>query len=360
MSPESHNNPFSKSSPGMEAQAEFDAWDQQLNASQMTLQADLSCLADGELDEAAAARVMVKLEEDDESREFFDDIQRFARLHRDMAEPERVMARLASLTGDQIMERTEEIDLVSRLATIFYQLGKAYVISAIEPKAFRERVFETTVPIESTRTRGRGFVDGVLLGGRADKQRLDWREARTYLNGRLERVEDPLKKGLHLLQQAIATDASHEEARIYLAFVYAQQGKRLKAAKVYREVFDTAISQENRGHAAVQIGQLHTAEDEHRQAAIYYRWVCTSGLAEQDARFWFVDFNLAMAYLGMGNPGRCLDYLSGLSSKHPDRIQEAAKLAVSAELFQEAMQGQAGFAERFAERCPEYLTSGGA
>ena len=62
--------------------------------------------------------------------------------------------------------------------------------------------------------------------------RVDWREARHYLNGRLERVEDPMEKGL---AAPIASDNSHEEARIYLAFVYAQKGKRLKAASLYRE-----------------------------------------------------------------------------------------------------------------------------
>ena len=338
-------------------QAAFDEWDRGLSHAQWALQSDLSALADGELDEAAAARVMLQVESDSESRAFLEDVQRFSRLHKDMAEPERVIARLTAITGDGILKEVEEIDLVHRLATIFYSLGKAYILNALNPESFWQRVFEESVPIETTRTTGRGFVDGVLKGGRSDQHRVNWREARHYLNGRLERVEDPMTKGLHLLDQALATDPSHEEARIYLAFVYAQQGKRLKAEALYRDVFDTAINEENRGHAAIQIGQLHMAEDEPRRAAVYFRWVCMSGLESRDQRFWFARFNVAMTFLNMGQPERCLDYLADLAAKHPDRVDEAGGLAVEAPLFQNAIQTLEGFAERFAARCPEYLNS---
>ena len=347
----------------LDIQSAFDAWDQGLDVDQQALQSDLSALADGELDEAAAARVMVQVETDPLSRAFFEDIQRFSRLHKDMAEPQRVIARLSALTGEGLgspsgmAQQVQEIDLVHRLATIFYSLGKAYILNALNPESFRQRVFEEAVPIEATRTTGRGFVDGVLKGGRSKQHRVDWREARHYLNGRLERVEDPMSKGLHLLEQALATDPSHEEARIYLGFVYAQQGKRLKAESMYRDVFDTAIQEENRGHAAVQIGQLHMAEEEPRRAAVFFRWLCISGLESRDERFWFVRFNIAMTFLGMGKSERCLDYLVDLAAKHPTRIDEAGALAVEAPLFQNAIQTLHGFAERFAERCPEYLNS---
>ncbi len=362
-------------------QADFDAWDSELDvelsgdavSDRTALQMDLSALADGELDEAAAARVMVQLQADEGCRSFFDDVQRFARLHRDMDEPDRVVARLTALTGtgfgdlglgiegaaDAFEQRVDEIDLVHRLATIFYSLGKAYVLAALDPASFRERVFEAAAPINITRTTGRGFVDGVLKGGRSEGHRVDWNDARRSLNGRLERLEDPMVKGLHLLEQALATDPSHEEARIYLAFVYAQQGKPLKAADQYREVFDTAIQMENRGHAAIQLGQLHTAEDEHRRAAAFYRWVRTTGLEASEPRFWFVNYNIAMAYLGMGQQERCLDYLAGLAETYPNRVNEAASLVVDASLFKDAIQSQPGFAERFAERCPAFLTSQG-
>ena len=45
-------------------------------------QVDLSCLVDGELDEAAAGRVMVHLEECDVCRDFFEDTLDCLRLHR--------------------------------------------------------------------------------------------------------------------------------------------------------------------------------------------------------------------------------------------------------------------------------------
>ena len=195
-----------------------------LSDAQLSLQQDLSCLVDGELDEGAAARAMVMLEEDSEARSFFDDIRRFARHHRDLSEPQRLEARVAMLGATEIARAAENIDLAHRLATIFYQLGKAYT-AAVDVN-LQERVFESAVPVDQTKTRGRGFVDGVVDSGRADETasavgselwggRDDWARARHMLNGRLEQITDPMEKGRRLLEQAAEIDPSHEESRIY-------------------------------------------------------------------------------------------------------------------------------------------------
>ena len=115
-------------------------------------QLDLSCLVDGELDEVAAARAMVHLEDCSGCCAFFDDVRENARLHRDVADPQRLFARIAMLTGSEggwdAADAAQGIELVHRLATVFYKLGKAYVLAATDP-GFRERVFEAAVPLEA-------------------------------------------------------------------------------------------------------------------------------------------------------------------------------------------------------------------
>ena len=120
-------------------------------------QLDLSCMLDGELDEAAAGRTMLHIEECPTCRAFFEDIRSQVRLHQDMADPDRLMSRVATLTGSTILshakDETDAIDLVHRLATVFYQLGKSYVLAAIDPD-FRTRVFEEAVPVDQTQSHG--------------------------------------------------------------------------------------------------------------------------------------------------------------------------------------------------------------
>jgi tetratricopeptide (TPR) repeat protein len=321
-------------------------------------QVDLSCLVDGELDERAAGGAMMHLEECELCRSFFDDTRLQLRLHKDSAEPDRLFARFAVLTGAELAAEAEGIDLVHRLATIFYQLGKAYVLAAIDAD-FRTRVFEKAVSVEPTRRHGRGFVDGVLSGGKTSAGGVDWNRARTVLNGRLERIEDPLDKGRRLLEEAIAADPSHEEARLYLAFLHAHEGKRVLASDEYRAVFDTAIDENNRGHAAIQLGRLYSAEGQHRCAAQWFRWITLSGLADRESRFWVSRFNLGMMYAHMRRRERSLAFFRELLDRHPDRAGEVAGLFARSPRLRESIDEQSGFAEALASRCPELFASAG-
>ncbi|MCP3916410.1 MAG: hypothetical protein GY711_12705 [bacterium] len=352
--------------PNREA-SDFHDWEAGLTSSQIALHQDLSCLVDGELDEAAAARVMVQLEESPECREYFDDIQRFAVLHKDVAEPDRILARMAMLTGADLSAEAESADLVHRLATIFYQLGKAYVLAAIEPDAFAERVFESAVPVESTQVQGRGFVDGVLTRSedRAENRAenvmgrgVDWRGARQMLNGRLERIEDPIEKGRKLLDQALEVDAGHEEAKVYLAFLYNHEGKTLKSAELYREVFNTAVKEENRGHAAIQLGRLYKHNDEPQKALAYWRWVTISGLADADDRFWVARWNIGSLYTTLRNQDRALYYFRKLLDVHPGRVSDLAYQFASFPETRAEIASQEGFTEALVETCPELFQDG--
>lgn len=323
-------------------------------------QMDLSCMVDGELDESAAGRAMVHLESCDACRRFFDDTRQCMRMHLDMADPNRLMARMATLTGADLMEEARGIELVHRLATIFYQLGKAYVLAAIDPD-YRTRVFEAAVPIEKTQTQGRGFVDGVLQSGSGRARAIDaacvggvdWTDARSMLNGRLKQIESPLEKGRKLLEEAIAADPSHEEARLYLAYVHATEGRVLQAAEEYRAIFDTAMVDENRGHAIVQLGRLYEAERDFRRALVCFRWVTISGLADRDPRFFYVRFNIGLEYAQLGDQERALASFRRLLDREPQRIGEIVGLFARSKNLQKTIEDRPGFAEALVAKCPE-------
>ncbi|MEZ6018127.1 MAG: hypothetical protein R3F49_23685 [Planctomycetota bacterium] len=347
-----------------------------LSAEQYSLQHQLSCLVDGELDEPAAAQVMVLLEESADAREFFDDIRAYARLHRDIQDPARLEARMAMFSAalfraEDVANAAESIDLAHRLATIFYQLGKAYTLNAIEPEAFQQRVFERAVPIEETRAAGRGFVDDVVAGGRDPHATigaaLDWRTARSLFNGRLERIADPLEKGRRLLEQAVETDPSHEEARIYLAFVHAREGRSIRAAEGYREVFDSAMERTNRGHAAMQLGRLFYLEGDTRSATCWWRWLTISGLADADPRFEGARLNLGVVYATVGDLSRSVDYFRALLDQHMRHhdgdVSGVARLFAGHRDLRELIESRPGLTEQLVARCPELFrpsAAGGA
>lgn len=329
-----------------------ESWNEGVAAVCDHFQLDLSSLLDGELDEAAASRAMLHLEACTDCRAFFDETRLCLRLHRDMADPDRLVARVVTLTGGDIAEAARGFELVNRLASIFYQLGKAYVLASLDID-HRTRVFEEAVPVESTQTQGRGFVDGVLSSGAEKAGGVDWRSARGLLNGRLKRIESPREKGRKLLLEAVEADPSHEEARIYLAFLAASEGRTLQAAEAYRDVFRTALDEANRGHAAVQLGRLHVAEENHRKALACFRWVKISGLAARDERFFFVDFNIGVQRACLGDRAGSLAAFRTLLDEHPRRLVEITQLCAKSRLLAKALEEQAGFAEALLATCPE-------
>jgi hypothetical protein len=324
-------------------------------------QLDLSCLLDGELDEARAARAMLHIEECPACREFLKDLRLQVRLHREATDPDRLFARVAMLSrgdsfsftdgliSESLEAEAEAIDLVHRLATVFYQLGKSYVLAAIDPD-FRTRVFEAAAPISETKNAGRGFVDGVLTQG-TDRGGVDWQRARHLLNGRLERIESPFEKGRRLLEEAIEADPSHEEARLYRAFMYAHVGRTLDAAEEYRDVFNTAVNETNRGHAAMQLGKLYIGQRSYRKSIVCFRWLTISGLVDVDDRFFGARFNLGKSYSMLGDKDRALEAFETLLTRHPGRLNEVRELFANAPLLQAAIDSVPGFAEELLERC---------
>ncbi|NOT30944.1 MAG: hypothetical protein HOP15_10900 [Planctomycetes bacterium] len=329
-----------------------DWWVDDLAEVCVQFQLDLSCLVDGELDEVAAAGAIAHLEDCQSCRTFFDDARDQVRAHRELADPEGLLARYSTLLGERAGSDLESVGLVQRLATIFYQLGKAYVLAGADP-GFRTRVFEKAAHVASLQTRGRGFVDGVLASGRASE--IDWSEARHMLNGRLERIESPLEKGRRLLEEALASDPEHEEARIYLAWLDAHEEKPIRAARGFRQVFRNSVSDANRAHAAVQLGIILAAEGEHRKAIACNRWVVAAGLADRDERFFFTRFNLGIYQAALGERERCVAAFRQLLDRHPQRAGEVASMFQRSAMTHALIRRQPGFMEALLQTCPELV-----
>lgn len=327
-------------------------WIEGLTQECVRFQSDLSSLVDGELEEVAAGRAVAHLEGCSDCRAFFDDTRRQVEAHRDMADPDGLVRRYSDLLGVELSDEVEWIELVCRLANIFYQLGKAYTLTALDPD-YRTRVFEEALPVETMRTQGRGFVDGVLESGRGDEAGVDWNNARHLFNGRLGRIEGALGKGTRLLREALKADPNHEEATLYLAYVDVHEGRFLRASRELRSLFDNAIHDENRGHAAVQLARLHSREGDYKKALAYSRWMTLTGLADQEDRFFVVRFNIGTYYARLGDPRRSVEAFRRLLDLHPGRVGEIAGFFARSDKLRACIDSQPGFLEQLFADCPE-------
>jgi tetratricopeptide (TPR) repeat protein len=314
-------------------------------------QLDLSCLVDGELADVAAGRAMAHMEACDACRQFFEDVRQQVRMHVDLASPDQLLERYGALARARLGETLDAEELADKLASVFYQVGKAYVLAELDPD-YRQRVFSAPVKIEPTRSEGRAFVDGVMASGRGSAA-IDWRRARGLLNGKLEKIESSLEKGKRLLAECLAVTPDHEEARIYLAFVAQHEGKTLRAVEEYRRVFRMGVSETNRGHAAAQLALIYAAQDEYKKAIACLRWVTMTGLAELEERFFFVRFNIGMYYAHLRDAERSLAAFRKLLDLHPRRAHEIATFFARSPRLRSQIASQRGFAERLLATCPE-------
>jgi tetratricopeptide (TPR) repeat protein len=315
-------------------------------------QLDLSCLVDGELEGVSSIRAIAHLEECSQCREFFDDMRHQVKVHRELSDPESLLERYSALVGSSMDAEVEAIDLVHKLSNIFYQLGKAYFLNAVDSN-YRNRAFEKAVQVPGFQAQGRGFIDGVLESGRGGVGGLDWASARHILNGKLEKIESPLEKGRRLLEEAISADPTHEEARFYLCWMDRHEGRTLRAAQGFRQLFRLAVNPANRAHAAVHLGMLHADQGDHKRAIACYRWVTISGMEREDRRFFVVLFNIGINYAHLGDQRRSLAAFRQLIDRHGDRLSDIVDLFANSDATRSVISHQPGFAEALLDACPE-------
>jgi tetratricopeptide (TPR) repeat protein len=323
------------------------------------LQFDLSQMIDGELCEEPAARTLERLEALPECRDFFEHMLTQLGAHRDLSRPETLVEHYRELIGGRLPKDLETRQLVHRLASIFYQVGKAYALSAFDPD-WRQRVFERAVSVDAARSQGRGFIDGVASrqaeGDAARFGQVDWRQKRHLLNGLLERIERPADKAKRMLEECLRIEPDYDPAQLYLGFLEQKAGLKLRAAKRFRQVFDDAVDPGNRGHAAMQLGKLYVAEGEFRTALVWFRWVGLSGLARLDERFFPANFNIGLCYAHLEQPARAIAAFRGMLDRHPGRRAELAQFFARSPKLRLCIDSQPGFAAALLARCPELFS----
>ena len=272
-------------------------------------QRDLSALLDSELPEKSARKSLVHLEACADCSEFFQAIRLQALAHQDMAIPGSLARRLRRFRGHDLFEGMTDSEIVRRLASALYELGKSYALAATEGDFLLE-IADAPVAIESFR------------GGEASRALHAAQETGACLVpagilGDESGQDDFLEEADVFLGEALRLKPNFAEARLYRGFVMHARGKPKEAKAEYREVFLRTDRLTNRGHAAVQLGMLYDETGEHKKALRLYRWVVASGLLNRRPEFVFVLHNIAVELLSLGETEEAAKMFRSIRAGHP-------------------------------------------
>lgn len=269
-------------------------------------QRGLSALLDGELAESHTRSTLAHLESCGECAEFFHAVRLQALAHRDMAVPGSLARRLRRLPGNDLFAGLTDAEIVRRLASVLYELGKAYALVATDG-AYLLRIAEE--PVE---------IDSFAAGEAAEAAEIAAKSgaASTRLADLVGDAASNLHKAHAMLQEALSLKPRFAEARLYLGFVLQNQDKADEAAAAYRRVFLTTDRLTNRAHAAIQLGMIYDAAGEHRRALRIYRWVVSSGLVARQPEFAFVLYNIAVQHTMLGQRDEAVQVLTVLHTEH--------------------------------------------
>jgi len=276
-------------------------------------QRDLSALFDCELPEDAARRTMAHMEACEDCAEFFQAIRLQALAHKDLAVPGSLAQRLRRLRGEDLFEGMTDSEIVRRLATALYQLGKAYVLAATDEE-YSIQVAEEPVEIDS-------FESGEAAEAvtAAEETGACATPASTLEN----KSDDRLAHGRRLLDEALSLKPKFAEARLYLGFTCQAQDDTKGAAEAYRQVFLRTDRLINRAHAAIQLGMLHDHAAEHAEALRFYRWVVAAGLVARRPEFSFVLHNIVVEHISMGNLSAAAALLGRIREERPQLWEQS-------------------------------------
>jgi len=322
--------------------------------------ADLSALVDREVDETVARRLVVHLEICDRCRSFFTTMRQMAASHRQIAAitDNAIGKNRASGIEPQVdratRKRIQQIvgrEVFRRLAAVLYRIAKAYLLITTD-RTYRTEVFRQPVALDVEAVRGRKLVTRILARGEGQYAGYDWIEAGRLLQRTLNSADDLRERARTLLEEALRLKPKFAEARLYLGFYHKLRGDLDQAEREFRDVFENARIVENRGHAGTQLVTVHEARGDYNSALNVIERMLARRLPENDPRFYFTYFNLAVIHSLRSEYPLSADALATLARRFPERMGEIRVKLAQSEPLREAFRTSPEFRANVERRVP--------
>lgn len=328
----------------------------------LPFQIDLSSMVDEEIDERSVSRTLVHLETCSGCREFLQSVRGGVVVHRQLADPARLERVLQMLEATRVFPVADTKSHLRRLAAIYFQLGKAYLMFSLDKK-FQCRLLDEPVTIPDYKVRGRHFVEKVLhaRSGEGIFRGYDWVKARYLLNGRLENDADNLEKGKLLLDESLVVRPRFAEPRLFLALYHRALGQEAQSVEHLEWVLANGQKTFTRASAAVQLGVLHGVKEEFHKALEYSHWVLRQQFedsGEAKHAFFVASYNTAIYYAQMGDFERSIEYFRALVAKQPERANDAGMLLRDCPIMRKIVAESAGFRQKLESVSPSLVLAG--
>lgn len=328
----------------------------------LPFQIDLSSMVDEEIDERSVSRTLVHIETCSGCRDFLQSVRGGVVVHRQLADPERLERVLAMLEETRVFPAGDTKSHLRRLAAIYFQLGKAYLMLVLDKK-FQCRLLDEPVTIPEYKVRGRHFVEKVIHGrtGEGIFRSYDWIKARYLLNGRLDSDGENLEKGKLLLDEALVVRPRFAEPRLFLALYHRALGQEDKSIEQLEWVLANGQKQYTRASAAVQLGVLHGINEDFHKALEYSLWVLRQRIddsGEANHLFFIASYNSAVYYAQLGEYGKSLEHFAALVSRLPEKAADAGSLLRGSDIMRRLLSGAPAFRQKLESLHPSLVLAG--
>ena len=319
-------------------------------------EAELNAFVDGELRDLDARRVVDHLDACPRCREYVEQLRVFARLHRDCHDPEAALAGLdapdvfRNITAKLLAER------IGKLAELFYQIGKAFVLKGSRGKRKGLTIAPLTRPVSIDRTRSRARS---LLKETEELAALDAAYARSI--GKASAFFRSVSKGRNefvtvgrrFLEESLVLEGNRAEVRIYLGFSFTITRNYDKARDQFRKVLAMpGLSETNRMIAFQNLGFLASFERNYAGAIDCFQELDRSGFIERNPKFFPVLTSLAMAYAKISDYDKSIEFFERIVAEYPTKVEEVRKEISLMDTFQGLLRREALFRKALLERVP--------
>lgn len=322
--------------------------------------ADISALVDGELEPKAKTRLVSHMGDCDPCRDTFDGFRRLSRMGRlatedldaavvDAIDPRKLFSGVTRcLVDDKTLE----------LSKLFYELGKAFALSANARLSERERqsVLGAARPIDlrSGESKARRLVREAseleTLGEHRRPSGSLFRRSRRLFERRAS--DGALVRARDFLQEALALDAERDEARLWLGFVFALGGRVDRARIEFRRVYVDGHSVAFRLMGLQSLGKLHSESGDYRRAAECFREVVADEAACSVPGLFPSFLNLAVNCAKAGLHDESVSHFAALTERFPARLAQIRDLIARKNNFQQLLRSDTQLSADLMRRVP--------
>lgn len=322
---------------------------------------------DGELPQPDSKSLLVHLELCENCRTSIESLRQQIRVHRDSVDFEKIVSGFDKDAFFKTLSGTLLSSNVERMATLLYELGKAYFVSGNDSKlvTFLQR---KAVSIARASAEGRRLAKetadlAVRAGGAPRKTAQSLRRTQQMFRGRetarkgarigASSGRTSLDNARRFLEECLILSPAHAAARLYLGVYFHRVDRPDEAIAEYRRILDLPNLEPTMRVMTLQaLGNAFAYQKDYPRAIEYFEEIRRTGIVEKDPKFFTILVSLAMFHAKVGQLEQSTAAFGELVTRFPSKVAEARATLEKAEVFCSLLRSHASFRNDLVRRYP--------